>query len=71
MTPQANKAGATAGEVAAVADGSAATPAEEATAITSHLSARCSHNTFEILFHYSRSHQNMSQYVTKSKPSML
>ncbi len=72
MTPQANEAGATAGEVAAAADGSAATPAEAATAITSHLLTRCSPNIFEFfLFHNSRSHQNMSQDVPKSKPSML
>jgi hypothetical protein len=50
MTPQANEAGATAGEVAAAADGSAAKPAEAATAITSHLLTRCSPNIFEFFY---------------------
>jgi hypothetical protein len=57
MTPQANEAEATAGEVAAAADGSAATPAEAVTAITSHLLTRFSPKIFECLFisHNSRS----------------
>ena len=58
MTPQANEAEATAGEVAAAADGSAVTPAEAVTAITSHLLTRFSPNIFECFyFHKSRSHQ--------------
>jgi hypothetical protein len=57
--------------VAAAADGSAATPAEAATASTSHLLARCSLNIFDILFHIFRSHQNVSQCVPKRKTIML
>ena len=57
-TPLANEAEATAGEVAGAADGSAVTPAEAVTAITSHLLTRFSPKIFECLFisHNSRSH---------------
>ncbi len=70
MTPQANEAEATVGEVAAAADGSAAMPAEAATASSSHLLARCSLNslnTLTVFFNFFLSSKNVSQYVLKRK----
>ncbi len=66
MTPQANEAKATEGEV--VADGSATTPAEAATTSTSHLLARRYPNSLDILtvFIFSLI-KIVSQYVLKRK----
>jgi hypothetical protein len=66
MKPQANVAEATAGEVAAV-DGSAATPAEAATASTSHSPLTSLHTLSSSIVYRFFNQKSLSQFVCNRK----